>query len=354
MDLAQQNLPPNFQPVVSPTPEQLTPQTTSDKPKKSKVAKILFSFVSILVICSMFATYFFWLAPQAQAKEFIEKTSNAFEEINQKVDSVYQGFTKIKSKLPAAQSSFEEVKTPTRDYNYIKKDTDEDIKDIESVLTLVNEAENELDDLKKPEEVRDLAEKLKTYYTTLETTLDNLLEHQQLNRALIDAHGQELYDALTEFQKYQSGGARTDVINDCQQIASLATEAQVRMKAITKVNPNEQDYYDGKVEFFADLETTYKQAALLYQNVKDNEAEQLLQDFSKRNDDRNNRVQDNCDKYVADSIAARGFLKLPTLEEEVIAEIARLVEKYGLDIDGFKKEATPSAKPNGATSSANP
>lgn len=314
--------------------------------KKSKLRYLLVVGVSVILIAGLSFGYLFWLAPQAQAKEFIQKASATFEEINQKIESVYEDFTKIKSELPKAQASLEEISQTTTDYNYIKKDTEEDIKDIDLVLTLVNEAKKQLEELKKPNEVRDLAEKLDTYYATLETTLNALLDHQKLKSSMIEAYGQGLYDALIQFEKlYSSGGLRTDFIKAGEEIATLSSEAKIKMKTITNVTLDEEDSYQLKKETVDDLEITYGKAANLYKSERDKEASDVLLAYSARNKERNERVKTSAEKYVKDSIAARGFKKLPALEEEVVEELKRLIEEFGLNIEINGKEATPSASP---------
>ncbi len=330
--------------------DQLYPNPISSESKvSSKKSKLKYFFVagvSVILIAVLSLGYLFWLAPQAQAKEFIQKASATFEEINQKVESVFEDFTKIKSELPKAQASLEEISQTTSDYNYIKKDTEQDIKDIDSVLTLVKEAKKQLEELAKPDEVQDLAGKLETYYASLETTLNALLDHQKLKSSMIEAYNQELYDALIEFEKlFESGGLRADFIKAGEEISKLSSKAKIRMKSITNVTPDEKDSYQLKKETIDDLETTYGKAANLYKSERDKEALDVLLAYSARNKERNEKVKATAEKYVKDSIAARGFSKLPALEEEVMGELKRLIEEFGLDIKINGKEATPSAEP---------
>ena len=92
---------PQDQSAIQPPQPEPPAQIPLEIPKKFPLKKILFGLISVVLIISLSLTYFLWWVPEAAAKEFVEKTSADFFEIDGKVDEVFSNFQKIKTEKTA-------------------------------------------------------------------------------------------------------------------------------------------------------------------------------------------------------------------------------------------------------------
>jgi len=317
-----------------PTAESL-PQDQPVSPKRFKFKTLLISAVSLLLILTLSSGYFFWWVPEAAAKEFIEKTSASFSQINGEVDTVFANFQKIKEEGTLAKAAFTEITKTTKDYNYTKKDTQEDINDISTVLPKVKEAKAQIENLEKPQKVEKLATALQDYYSTLKVTLENLLEQENLQLKEIDAHGQELYDLLIK-----------------QEASDEAFAAKARTELISNTDSLEEVQIKSRIQYFQDLGQSYREAALLFEQRNDQAGLELISAFGKRTKKLNEGIQELANRFVVESESAIGFAKLPDLEAKVLEEFKNLDVDIPVPSPTPEQESTPSAQP--ATPSAQP
>ena len=214
-------------------PEEAQIQVPITANKKLSKGKLIGVICSIFLIVVLGSGYLFVFAPEAQAKEFVKKTSETFGDISDQVESAYSDFLKIKDQVPLAKSSFDEVATPTTDYNYITKDTQQDIADILQLKQSLDQAQEELANLPRPNKVKQLAQSLEKYYQNLEETLDDLLEHQRLNEALLTAHGYELHENVLKLQDFFStGGTHQELYEICVNLSTLGKDSLEKTKKI--------------------------------------------------------------------------------------------------------------------------
>ena len=327
-----------------PTAESL-PQDQPVSPKRFKFKTLLISAVSLLLILTLSSGYFFWWVPEAAAKEFIEKTSASFSQINGEVDTVFANFQKIKEEGTLAKAAFTEITKTTKDYNYTKKDTQEDINDISTVLPKVKEAKAQIENLEKPQKVEKLATALQDYYSTLKVTLENLLEQENLQLKEIDAHGQELYDLLIKQEAIE-------YISLLRKISDEAFAAKARTELISNTDSLEEVQIKSRIQYFQDLGQSYREAALLFEQRNDQAGLELISAFGKRTKKLNEGIQELANRFVVESESAIGFAKLPDLEAKVLEEFKNLDVDIPVPSPTPEQESTPSAQP--ATPSAQP
>lgn len=330
-------------------PEEIINQAPQTEPvKKVSPKKIIFVILGLILFTTISSGYLFLFVPEAQAKEFIKKTSETFGEITDKVDSAYSSFLKIKSEVPLAKSSFDEIATPTADYNYIKKDTEQDIADILQLKQNLSQAQEELAKLPRPGKVKQLGQSLEKYYQNLDETLNDLLAHQRLNEALINAQGQTLYDELLKLEDFfNNGGGNRQELNEISvNLSSLARVSLEKTKKIENVDPREKDYRQAKIDYLEDMITTFDSVQPLISAAQDKEVNLLIWAFAARVKLINERVQKNADKYVQSSKAAIGFKQLPKLEEKVFTELEKVAAESDLKPLENKKSKTSTSSAN--------
>lgn len=314
--------------------------------RSSLVFKITIGLVGLFVVGTLASAYLFYFVPEVQAKDFVRKTSTTFSGLLGSLDDIYGSFQKIKDQVPLAKSSFDETATPTTDYNYIKKDTADDIADITKLQASLKEAQEELANLPKPKKVKKLAVYLDDYYQNLDKTLENLLAHQTLSQDLIEAHGQELYDEELKLEAFftNGGGSRQELLTICENLASLSKISLEKTQDVVVTDPPEEDYKQSKVDYLTDMNTTFESVQPLIKTGQDIEATNSIFAFGGRVKTNSERVYENSKKYVETSIAAQGFAKMDSLEEKVDKELAKLSKELNLDIDKTKpKESSSSA-----------
>jgi|GEM_PF-4193992 len=346
-------------PPVSPPPQPFTqPIVQAPLPveKKFPLKKALTVLLVLVLVVSLSFGYFFWWVPKAQAEEFVEKTSDSFLALSDKVDEVFANFQKVKEESSQAQTAFSEITKTTDDYNYSKKDTQGDIDDINAVLPKIKEARAQIESLQKPEKVEKLATALEDYYSSLEETFQLLLNHEELQMKLLNAHGQVLYDAIRQQQQLTGDVKREDYVALLRKISTESLEAKKRTELISGVDSDEKDQFDARLLYYQDMSDTYKQAADLVAVGKDQEALDLFLQLSERVKKQNEGVQKSADLFVVESKCALGFAKLPGLEEKVNLEFealgAQIPKKEGKEATGSAQVASPSAEPEEASSSS--
>ncbi len=322
--------------------------------KKSILKYVFLAVVSSVLIFAMGATYLFWWIPQAQAKEYIAKTSEDFEAIQEIIQKYEGAFVDISESFRISQGAFYEI-TATRNYVGAVADTKKDIEDINETLARIKKAVETKAELSVPESMETFDKYLSDYYGNIEEGMKLLLDYEKLQMDMLNASGDELNKELEKMDLILTkGGLRVEITNYLNSVTNLAQESVTRFQQIDNIPEIHQKYYLSKLDYHKDLLETTGVLENKYQigtGAGDQEATDIALAFSERNKERNNLQKKDSEYFVRNSPIKQLFEDSVKLETKIQEEFTSLKIKYGIE---EPPEATSSAKPNGSTTSATP
>lgn len=160
--------------ITSSSSQNLQPVTVIHDNRKEKLplgkklkSTFILAILAILLIGGMSVIYFSWLAPIAQAKEYLQETSNDFQVIQAKLQQYETAFNPLAKSFEVSREAFFEI-TSSRPYLETIKHAKQDIEDIRVTLQLIEEARQTKKNLKVPEKFITLDQQLGTYYEKVE------------------------------------------------------------------------------------------------------------------------------------------------------------------------------------------
>lgn len=365
VDQGSQSLPvsPPIQPNIAwgSTP-QIVDQPSSPETKSSKgklIGIVLSFFVATLLIAAIGGTYYFWLVPQAKAKEYISAVGADIASINKNLNALSSIFTQIENPLERGEEALNEI-TMSRNYTDAQKDTKEDIADIKKSLDLVETAAEQKSKIQiRSNDISELNGLVENYFSTSGEALKALLTHQEFQMKMLDSYGDVLETELQKIDEILAGTDHKTAVTYFQNLTAIAKQSYERINLIAVIPPEEAEYLNIKKEYLQDLTTTSDLLAKLYSEDSTNSdktAEKAIEDFGTRNQERNGRVSQHSQNFVSNSQAKKKFDESKDLYKKIIDKINELKAKYKVDLEieddsSQLPEATTSA--NQATTSAN-
>lgn len=342
------------------TPSQNLSPTQPQNSKGKLLGLVLSFFITVILIAAIGGAYYFWLVPQAKAKEYISNVGADIASIHKNLKAVSSIFVQTENPLEKPEEALNEI-TLSRNYTDAQKDTKEDIAEIKKSLDLIKTAGEQKAKIQiRSKDINELNGLVEEYLSKSEEALKSLLAHQEFQQKLLNAYGDNLETELLKVDEVlKEGFDRKTVAAYFQGLSQLSKQSSSEMNLIPDVPPEEAEYFAVKKEYLDDLSTTSDLLAKLYEQgntASDKTAQETILDISERNKERNDRISKASQDFVANSTSRKKFDEAKELYKKITDKINELKVKYKVEIEiedssSPLPESTTSAIPQ-ATSSA--
>jgi len=340
---------------LPPSPDTAEKPLTSaqdQNPKGHLLGLVLSGFVTVLLITAIGGAYYFWLVPQAKAKEYISSVGTNIASINKNLAEVNSIFTQILDPLAKPEQSLNEI-TISRNYADAQKDTKQDIADIKKSLDLIKTADEQKEKIQiRSADIQELDNLVNEYFEKSQDALKTLLTHQEFQLKLLDAHGDMLEAELEKVDEVLKETDHKIIVSYFNSLSSLAKQSSEKMNSVTNVPHEEAEYFAVKKEYLDDIATTSDLLAKLFEEgtpKSDKTAAEAILSLSARNKERDIRISSYSQNYAEKSEARKKFDGSKDLYKKINEKIEELKVKYKVNLkiedDNPKLETTASATP---------
>lgn len=301
---------------------------------KRSLKKAIVFFV-VFVVVAVFA-YFYFFMSGSQAGEYWKQVNGDFEKVTGDMKALNfknAVLAKNASLLQISKNVYYDLSQSVI-FDEASADAKADLDQIKTVQAQIAQAQENRKKFRVGGDVRSLNKYWSEYLDTQQEGMDSLGKYADDRVVILNAVGDEYYRELTRLLSvYSKSTSSEDRLEYFDNLALLAAESVVRLKAIEGIGDDGRLFYDFTLETQEDIAQTMKAVAggLRSQDAENNSSfdDNKLKDLGERQIARNDKFGGQLKVMVGESKISKLFNETVQLEEKTREELDKLKEKYG-------------------------